>query len=305
MARSGFTLAAAAALVVCGLATADNLVPACTWDSGKGAHYDLSPYNLASGWYQVNDMRAQRYFQNYTYYFNVCGDVNQIPLTHTAPYLGCNVTRGGPVNGKFEERSGLAPAFQVFNNDNLCQRLGKSAIEPDVAWGLFDEENPSRGVYMEYQNGDLCPNDLGPRSLKLYFECSVTGNEPHFGKDEMVEEVSSCNYEIYTKSHYGCPTECPIADGKLCGGHGVCDFDSDIKSARCFCDPAYTGSNCVSAVADDSGLGAVGGVLIFVCILLALLLGVLVFLWTRIRGLRLDPKAYSALRGGDMGEEEA
>lgn len=48
-----------------------------------------------------------------------------------------------------------------------------------------------------------------------------------------------------------------------------------------------------------------GGVLIFVCILLALLLGVLVFLWTRIRGLRLDPKAYSALRGGDMGEEEA
>jgi len=53
-----------------------------------------------------------------------------------------------------------------------------------------------------------------------------------------------------------------------------------------------------AAVTDTTGLGLAGVVTIVVSVLLILLLGVLYYLWQKIRSLRLDPNAYKSLTGG-------
>ena len=123
----------------------------------------------------------------------------------------------------------------------------------------------------------------------------------------------------------------------LCARHGVCDYDAEINKPRCFCNDGWSGGDCASqASAPATGLSAVGGVLLTVGLLLVATLGFLcvscvvitrrlssamrgascikdpptpygpthpllyccsVFLWNRIRSLRLDPSAYSSLRG--------
>ena len=48
---------------------------------------------------------------------------------------------------------------------------------------------------------------------------------------------------------YGCPTECKVLNGKLCGGNGVCDYDYTTNKAKCFCFDGYTGDYCSTQIA--------------------------------------------------------
>lgn len=281
----------------------------CKWSS-TGTTYDLNALKNAARGYEVKDVRQESYSNNFTYIFNICGDIEEPPPTRRAdgyPGNACNTTYDDCPYGGWScpgtprgEEYGPSPAFQVFNNDDLCHRLGNSYT--NVQWGLYDAQNPSRGVFLEYQGGDRCPFDWGERALRIVFECSTDPVNPFSTEDKYVEEVDQCRYEIFTSSVFGCPAQCPVVAGNLCSAHGVCDFDTDLQASKCFCNPGYSGVDC-STVDEDGGLGAVGGILIFVLILLVLLLGVLGFLWTRIRTLRLDPKAYSALRGGGPGDD--
>ena len=49
-----------------------------------------------------------------------------------------------------------------------------------------------------------------------------------------------------------CPAECPVvtqAPGilrRLCGGHGICDYDVAHTAARCFCNEGWSGTNCMT-----------------------------------------------------------
>jgi hypothetical protein len=54
----------------------------------------------------------------------------------------------------------------------------------------------------------------------------------------------------------------------------------------------------IAAAPAQTGLGLAGIVVVVVSFLLLGLLGVLYYLWQRIRGLRLDPNAYKSLTGG-------
>ena len=35
--------------------------------------------------------------------------------------------------------------------------------------------------------------------------------------------------------------DCPVVEGNVCGPHGVCGYDSDLKNTRCFCTSDYSG----------------------------------------------------------------
>jgi type IV secretory pathway VirB3-like protein len=59
---------------------------------------------------------------------------------------------------------------------------------------------------------------------------------------------------------------------------------------------------CLAVQPPPTGLSAAGAVVIVVSIILAALIAVLLWLWNKIRGLRLDPNAYRSLTGGTEGE---
>lgn len=50
--------------------------------------------------------------------------------------------------------------------------------------------------------------------------------------------------------------QCEIYDGKVCGGNGVCNYDTDANTARCFCNNGFTSKNGCRPLSDsDKGLG--------------------------------------------------
>jgi len=300
MAQSGALLLAAASVALLGAAQA-----LCGLEvQGKGTTYDLSGletqgygYKVLSNQDNVDDAG------NWTYVFNVCANLATPPPSNTGvpgEYgNNCNVTNGN--DGTFLE--GPAPAFQVSNNNGFCYRLS-DGVET-AQWTLLDDENPSRGVVLSYLHGNACADGEGDRELSVAFVCGIDSRNPFAREGQVVEEKDKCKYEIITESTMGCPQECPVVGGRLCSGAGVCDWDTDAQKSRCFCSPGLEGVDCsVTTKEPSSGFGATGGVLVFVCILLVALLGVLAYLWNRIRTLRLDPKAYSQLRGGGPGDDD-
>jgi hypothetical protein len=203
--------------------------------------------------------------------------------------------------------TGLSPAFQLATKCptfqpgqyDTCHRLGGtiSDISNRPLYTLFDPTDPSRGVAITYTGGDACPNNKA-RSLKLWIECNP--DVKNIPDSELVTETGACFYEIFIKSAFGCPSQCPVSGGGLCSNHGLCSFDSVIKKPRCFCNGGYSGSDCSATTSGTAttGLTNVGGVLIAVGIFIVITMAFLIFLWYRIRSLRLDPAAYSALRAG-------
>ena len=275
--------------------------------------------------YSVQDNGNNGQFsRNFTYVFNICANTLTVPKQQQ-----CGTTYDDPVWQKKNPKTGVAPAFQYWNDWTAlgsCYRLGSMDVPP--VWGLFDVSspvpNPSLGISIAYQGGDKCPASIGrSRSLKLWVECYDDAfNIPD---TEAVMESNACQYDIYFKSAFGCPTECPVTNYQLwcvcahvrarararptpgltrasrSGGHGVCDFDATNAAPRCFCYSGYSGAGCDPTVAPTPASNAAAGVLIAVCIFLALTMGLLGFLWFRIRSLRLDPDAYKflSLSGGD------
>lgn len=53
-------------------------------------------------------------------------------------------------------------------------------------------------------------------------------------------------------THGSCPTlsdavvsaECPIINGHICGGNGVCGYDDNAATSRCFCYSDWIESDC-------------------------------------------------------------
>ena len=219
--------------------------------------------------------------------------------------------------------TGPSPAFQYANPYpwlawNKCHRLGAPNSDattgpaglPAVGtmlWGLYDSTNPSRGVTVQYLGGDACPSAFGKtsRQLKLWLLCY--DDATNIPDDETILENQYCAYDIFLKSAFGCPVQCPLyappgsQTRRICAGHGVCDFDSVRGNSRCFCNAGWSGSDCSSAVAAGTQrLGLAGVILIVVSFILVLMLALLAYLWIfKISKLRLDPTAYSTLAGAD------
>jgi hypothetical protein len=245
-------VAALAALL--GSAAAQGPSPAPSPDTrcilaGTGATYDLTTMSTENGFYITNSRNNDDNSDGaqYGYYFSVCN--NMLP----PPGTSCNATTGS--DGKVT--SGPAPAFQICANPakcgNACYRLGDTAangVLSSFGW------NPAHGVRMQYTGGDWCtPAGLpaAARSMALDFICY---DQPGLiqSSDAVFEDIT-CGYHALLYSRVGCPRECPLVrkpsapfgQARVCGGQGLCDYDTDKGAARCFCDSGWGGADCTSA----------------------------------------------------------
>ena len=115
------------------------------------------------------------------------------------------------------------------------------------------------------QDGELIATQ---REFRLEFECAdVAVAVPIHAL-----EYSHCHYTVTIPSVFGCPTECPLAGMSLCNGKGHCAYDTDIQSARCFCDEGYTGDDCTLTMAETESVkqksGSLTGLIVTLFILI-------------------------------------
>ena len=84
-----------------------------------------------------------------------------------------------------------------------------------------------------------------PRALCAHFTPpSLTSrNTP----PRVLSQVNRCQYVANSWSSIGCPRECPVVNGKVCGGAGICGWDVGLTAARCFCDNAQLTADCSAA----------------------------------------------------------
>lgn len=219
-------------------ASADNL---CRWDTGNGVTYDVSSLSQTVGAYIWNDP-TDLYTSNSTYTFNVCANVpaNMVPA-------GCSTKKN-------------SPAWQV-DDSGSCYALGSDLISyghPAMQVDYADPLDYARGVKFTFLGGDVgggCPTNIngGSRAFSLVMMCSLDKPFPAPAlnpsaapdtSDSYIDEVDTCIYTAYSRSMNACPTQCPIYNGQVCGGNGVCGYDSTAQSARCFCYDGFIEAGC-------------------------------------------------------------
>jgi hypothetical protein len=268
----------------------------CKWSaSGITASYDLSPL-MRTGVtpFEVTDGDipcTPAVEANYTYIFDICENVESAKMSARATTACAG-------------KEGVALQFDPdpTKSDN-CQVVAQLGDKTD-GWDVIDPANPAVGVQIQYSNGDKCHHDAEghevpggiPRSILVKIPCdsSRTAAIP-----ESAAEPSHCQYEVTIPSMYGCPTQCPISGRKVCGGHGLCDYDTTHKKVHCFCDDGYTGAAC-NTKGDSSDSGTSGTVIALLVVLLIMTLGlsaVVVLMVKMLRAYRQDASNYLAIHG--------
>lgn len=262
-------------------------ITTCSWGA-LGTSFDLSPthHTTAQGVYQVPDIRAPAT----KYYFNPCDTVAvpDLQLCTNTLLNGSNTATGWQI-----ER----PAA----GNPTCYRLG-GALASGWNFSFFDLNYPDRGVVLTYTGGDptWCPGygaGQQQRSLSLELTCdpTVDPSSATYTAGLTVREENTCDYRVQVPSLAGCPLECQTGKN-LCNGNGVCGFNVDAQRSQCYCFNNFAGSRCDVATATGA-LSTEGVLLIIVCLALAAVVGLVGFMFIRLRKLQVDPAAYENLQG--------
>lgn len=128
---------------------------------------------------------------------------------------------------------------------------------------FIDYDDPSIGVTVRYVGGDDTYCNGNERSLAISFYCM--SNPSSLPSESSVSEFPQCTYNLRMESQYGCPVSCGEANRQLCAGNGVCGFDRDEKTARCFCNEGYYGSACEKQGTGRSVMNSTSSILLCVC----------------------------------------
>jgi hypothetical protein len=179
-------------------------------------------------------------------------------------------------------RSGSFPAYQTTNNSFMGITCAVAGDVKNTLMTFYDPTNPAAGAVLTYYGGDRVPGPSGCTiSFSIAFQCadfpfpSPVG--PYSRMTHFVEQTNDCQYTAYAPSQAGCPqgeterrgtagetkksdqpltlnrplifpllslAECPIVNGAVCSGKGVCGFDSNSKTSHCFCDDGYQEVDC-------------------------------------------------------------
>lgn len=165
-----------------------------------------------------------------------------------------------------------------------------------------DPKKPARGVVLQYPGGDSvwCPKNASgfsrERTFSIELLCSPTQGTPAQFASSNVVEANVCDYRVQLKSLAGCPTTC-ITGSSMCNGNGICGFNTDTQKNQCFCNAGASGPQCAATPKASTALGAEGIILIIVCLMLAGVLGLVGYMFMRLRKLTVDPSAYGELQG--------
>lgn len=177
----------------------------------------------------------------------------------------------------------------------LTSRTPLRAPPSPLPWA--DALKPARGVVLSYPGGDYswCPGDKN-RTFSIELLCAPTQGTPATFSTSSVLEANVCDYRVQLKSLAGCPTAC-ITGSSLCNGNGICGYNTDAKRSQCFCNAGASGAQCAAHPTASKQLGAEGIILIIVCLMLAGVLGLVGYMFMRLRKLSVDPSAYGELQG--------
>jgi hypothetical protein len=161
-----------------------------------------------------------------------------------------------------------------------------------------DPIKPARGVVLSYSgiDGDSvwCPGRN--RTFSIELQCSTAlGNKASFQSASVVE-TNTCDYRVQLQSLAGCPLEC-ITGNTFCNGNGICGWNTDAQRNQCFCNAGASGSQCSAHPSASKALSPEGIILIIVCLMLAGVLGLVGFMFHKLRKLQVDPSAYGDLQG--------
>lgn len=158
--------------------------------------------------------------KNYTYIFNICGTIGGPSIPKV-----CNQVSGFTQAGAVQ----INTRDTADTGDDWCYLAGTYS-DSTSALTLIDQEDPTKGVQLVYY-GTICSSTSKPRKFVLQFSCA----EKMSAVPIHALEYEPCVYTVEIPSIYGCPTECPVANRKICGGNGHCSYDGDKLAAKCFC----------------------------------------------------------------------
>ena len=187
--------------------------------------------------------------RSFEYTLNFCGNVvnNPKPCAHRPD-------------------SGVAWRTNL-NSSHLtdCTRLGGDFTKrpTPIGFKLFDEKKPSKGVVMTMAGGEKPKDCDRVAQLDVVHLCADRSFPPAGRLDEtFVELVNNCEYRVFIPSLFGCPKECPVKHGRVCAGRGICSYDTDDQSTRCFCDTGHKGKDCSQSGGSGGGKGKIAGAVI-------------------------------------------
>lgn len=253
------------------------------------ATFDLSALYQEKGRYLANDtfMLAKDLSRPYTYFFNVCGDVDE-----PDEVAMCHQNFSGTTSAAYQRVKGT----DVNGNKDECWALGR-AESPE--WTYIPGDNAAVGVQLKYTGGGKCRDSPGKdRSFVIEFACIHEATA--LPAISTVYEDDFCEYKVTMESIYGCPLECHSGDhDKVCSGHGICAVDTGTRVSRCFCNEGRTGDDCMTETTDglDQPPSSYSPTGVLVALTIILLLGLIVLagvLHLKIKKLNADENPYGA-----------
>ena len=222
---------------------------------GLGVSYDLTA--LAGLQFTALDSR-QEGADPWLYTTYLCANGN-VPA-------GCEATTND--DGSPDPYSGQpGPAFQYCQGANcpsgvgaFCKRLGNINPANNLPMSidlLFNDPTSqrearlyARGLQINYTGGSTCWSPqlqrFVPRKVTFMLECY---DGPALSPPAaIVAEDLTCEYVVFVKSRYGCPSQCMAQAGdRVCNSRGICGYDATHKKARCFCNENFFGPYCEQA----------------------------------------------------------
>lgn len=278
----------------------------CEWKDGapSGATFDLSglknTFVVTGGDIECTTTKEEVY----TYAFNPCGVVDSGKLGSAAS-TSCSPATSGDT----------ATVLQYDSKTKSCKGAGRVGTQK---FSLAEYSDRSKGVKISFategqghKDTDYCNTNQVYRKTDLRILCDeLATGEPKSSSFTVTEPQGpkGCSYEITLKSAHACPIQCArSADGKVCGGHGLCltdtgsPTDPNDDTARCFCNNGWGGDACdASGDADHNAVGSdMGGAIALLVILFLLMIGlgaVLYNLMKQVKGYRDDTANYLQLQ---------
>ena len=228
---------------------------------------------------------------SYSYTWNFCQDITSVSVPKACQMM---------------KKKNAVALQSIYLSDSSydCYMFGTyDPDEDDLHYSLLDPKDPSRGISMKYPNGEVCTENHQFRSATIDVMCANT-------KLMIVsaQEPTHCQYHLVMKSYHGCPSECPVTSMGLCSSHGHCSYDFVNEKSYCYCNDGYGGDDCSQKVKSGTvgaydGHSVQLGLMVTLIVLTVLLIGVVGYMYFKIKDYRREQQMGSSYSSHSMHAE--